>query len=111
MSDDTGHRAHHPKRGKRPIVIKAAELLPSYAASVTGDVAACLTSPAPPLTAALLFARDSEVGAASDAGAEPLADHSRHIPFGRIVLGVGLLLAVPLLVRVARKWRPAPSRH
>ena len=51
VTDDTGHRGRQPKRGRRPILITAEELLPSYAASVTGDIAVCMTSPVPPLTA------------------------------------------------------------
>ena len=108
---DTGHRARQPGHGKRPLVIKAPELLPSYAAAVSADVAACLASPAPPLTAALLFAPHGEVRPAADADAEPLADHSRHFPFDRIFLGVALLLAVPLGMHLARRLRAARGRH
>jgi hypothetical protein len=86
--------------------LSAAELLPSYAASITSRIAVPAASAASPLTAAIHaggYAEPPEGVAA--ASAKPRADRTHHVPLGKIALGIGVLVGVALLALVVQRVR------
>jgi hypothetical protein len=86
--------------------LSAAELLPSYAASITSRIAVPAASAAGPLTAALHAGGYAEPPAeAAASGARPRADRTHHVPLGKIALGVGVLVGVALLALVVQRVR------